>query len=500
MKQETLNKLNLCEDHERECKLANGGLPESIWETYSSFANTNGGTILLGIREHRDSFTIEGLTDKQIIKYQKDFWSTLNDRNKISKNILLNHHVQVIEVEDKKILKIDIPAADRHDKPVYIGTDPMKGTYKRDYEGDFLCTEEAVRAMFADQRDVSGDVEVLDEFGLDVLNQDTIKGYRIVFEQLHSGHPWNALENDEFLMKLRAAAKNKMGTLSPTIAGLLFFGEAYHITEVFPNYFLDYREECDDKAVRWLFRTHSNEGDWSGNIYDFFCKVRTRIDDEVAVPFANRRDGYRVDRVDVHDALEEALANALAHANYYGRRGIIVVKNGKELSISNPGTIRVTKEEFYAGGNSDPRNPNILKMFGFVNVGERAGSGVDKIMTAWAEQNWKKPEFDFSERNDRVTLKLEVGQVVYIPGAADLQADRHVELTETDEINNMNKEQRVMYYLKSHDSISTQQTMELCEYKTRAGARRLLERMIQNDVLRKIGSGPGTKYIFNDDK
>ena len=52
------------------------------------------------------------LTDKQIIKYQKDFWSTLNDRNKISKNILLNHHVQVVEVEDKKIPKIDIPAAD----------------------------------------------------------------------------------------------------------------------------------------------------------------------------------------------------------------------------------------------------------------------------------------------------------------------------------------------------------------------------------------------------
>ena len=63
----------------------------------------------------------------------------------------------------------------------------------------------------------------------------------------------------------------------------------------------------------------------------------------------------------------------------------LLLKRGKELSISNPGTIRVTKEEFYAGGNSDPRNPNILKMFGFVNVGERAGSGVDKIMTAWAE-------------------------------------------------------------------------------------------------------------------
>lgn len=90
---------------------------ESIWETYSSFANTNGGTILLGIKEHRDSFTVEGLTEKQIIKYQKDFWSTLNDRNKVSKNILLNHHVNLVTVGDKKILRIDIPAADRHDKP-----------------------------------------------------------------------------------------------------------------------------------------------------------------------------------------------------------------------------------------------------------------------------------------------------------------------------------------------------------------------------------------------
>ena len=488
MKREILNELNLVEDHERECKLATGGLPESIWETYSSFANTNGGTILLGIKEHRNSFTVEGLTDKQIVKYQKDFWSVLNDRNKVSKNILLNHHVRPVAVGEKKILRIDVPAADRHDKPVYIGTDPMKGTYKRDYEGDFLCTEEAVRAMFADQRDVSGDVEVLEEFGLDVLNQDTIKGYRIIFEQLHSGHPWNALENDEFLMKLRAAAKNKNGTLSPTIAGLLFFGEAYHITEVFPNYFLDYREECDDKAVRWLFRTHSNEGDWSGNIYDFFCKVRTRIDDDVAVPFANRRDGYRVDRVDVHDAL--------AHANYYGRRGILVVKKGKELIISNPGTIRVTKEEFYAGGNSDPRNPNILKMFGFVNVGERAGSGVDKIMTAWAEQNWKKPEFDFSERNERVTLNLEVGQVVYIPGAADIR--NTVEKSEAETITTMSKEDKVLAYIRQNGSISMQKVVESCNYRSRTGARKLIDKMINADLIEKIGKGNNTIYKIKE--
>lgn len=370
-----------------------------------------------------------------------------------------------------------------------------------------------IKNMFEKQidRDIKGVIKVgqsdeenvyqeLDEYvvtkellkHLDVLNQDTIKGYRIIFEQLHSGHPWNALENDEFLMKLRAVAKNKNGTLSPTIAGLLFFGEAYHITEIFPNYFLDYREECDDKAVRWLFRTHSNEGDWSGNIYDFFCKVRTRVDDDVAVPFANRRNGYRVDRVDVHDALEEALANALAHANYYGRRGILVVKKGKKLSISNPGTIRVTKEEFYAGGNSDPRNPNILKMFGFVNVGERAGSGVDKIMTAWAEQNWKKPEYDFSERSDRVTLKLEVGQVVYIPGATDIRNEN----TNQTEAIALSKEDKILEYIRQNGSISSQKAADIGGYKSKTGARKLLDKMIEKGLITKIGNGPATKYVI----
>ena len=79
------------------------------------------------------------------------------------------------------------------------------------------------------------------------------------------------------------------------------------------------------------------------NLFDFFYKVTTRIDDDVAVPFMNRRNGVRVDRVDVHDALSEAVANALVHANYYGKRGIVIIKHGKQISISNPGTIELQK-------------------------------------------------------------------------------------------------------------------------------------------------------------
>lgn len=152
----------------------------------------------------------------------------------------------------------------------------------------------------------------------------------------------------------------------------------------------------------------------------------------------------------------------------------------------------LTKEEFYAGGNSDPRNPNILKMFGFVNVGERAGSGVDKIMTAWAEQNWKKPEFDFSERSDRVTLKLEVGQVVYIPGAADIRNEN----TNQTEAIALSKEDKILEYIRQNGSISSQKAADIGGYKSKTGARKLLDKMIEKGLITKIGNGPATKYVI----
>lgn len=137
----------------------------------------------------------------------------------------------------------------------------------------------------------------------------------------------------------------------------------------------------------------------------------------------------------------------------------------------------------------------MLKIFGFVNVGERAGSGVDKIMTAWEEQNWKKPVYDISLRAERVTLQLEVGQVVYIPGAADLS---HKVLTSaTITIANLTeKETRIVEYIERYGNVSMGKATEVCGYKTKSATRKIIAQLLEKEIIEKQGNGPATRYVL----
>ena len=163
------------------------------------------------------------------------------------------------------------------------------------------------------------------------------------------------------------------------------FGYEYEITREYPSYLLDYRTRLGDR--RWDDRIASMDGTWSGNVYDFWRKVYMKVVEGLPKPFALGPNMRRLEDTPMHAALREGLANMLVHADYYGRRGCIALREPGRITFSNPGSLRMSCDVALQGGTSDPRNATLMRMFNLVGIGERIGSGFDVMRAActWAE-------------------------------------------------------------------------------------------------------------------
>lgn len=247
-----LNNLEKYRENNRiEAKKALGGLPHSIWETYSAFANTLGGIILLGVEEYKDK-TLHTVDLPDPEKLVREFWDMVNNPKTASVNILSLKDVVIENVNGDHIVVIHVPRADRTYKPVYVEGNPLN-TYRRSGEGDYKCTDEEMRAMYRDASVKTQDMLVLEKMGMDVFNADSLRGYRQQMRLSRPGHIWEALEDEEFLLKMGAAGIGDDGKKHPTAAGLLMFGNECDIVREYPQYFLDFREVYDD-IHRWTDR------------------------------------------------------------------------------------------------------------------------------------------------------------------------------------------------------------------------------------------------------
>lgn len=405
MGQEQLKDLR--EGNRLEAKLAKGGVPASVWETYSAFANTEGGTIMLGVRETADgSLEVEGLADPEGLC--KKFWDGVNNPSKVSANLLTNEDVSLVEAEGKTYLRINVPRAPRQLKPVYVSGDQARGTYRRNGEGDYHCSADEIVAMVRDASPSPLDALVLENFGLEAQDMDSVERFRATMEAVRPGHPWNKLGAEDLLLKLNAAGRVEgEGALHPTRAGLLMFGYEYEIVREYPEYFLDYREMGD--GARWRDRVVSNDGTWSGGLFDFWSKVVPRLTAGVKRPFALSESLQRVEDTEMHAAVREAFVNSLVHSDYYGRRGVAALRYPDRIKIENPGSLRIALDVMLAGGVSDARNPTLMKMFGLINACEKAGSGFDVMRRAAVDAQAPLPAAVESFSPDRIAVTVYLG-------------------------------------------------------------------------------------------
>lgn len=309
-----LQRLDWAESDDLEFKSARGGLPLSLWETYSAMANSSGGVILLGVEDHGGVSGIE-----HPARLKKALWDTVNNRGKVGINLLSADDVQEVTHPEGVILAIRVPRAGRYQRPVFLGQNPLTGTFRRNHEGDYR----------------------------ELLSADPLQ--------------------------------------------------------------------------RWSDRIHI-DGAWHPNLFQFYLRVVLRLGQDLKLPFQLDNDLFRKGETIVHEALREALVNALIHADYQGVGGVLIEKHQDRFIFSNPGTLLVSLEQLMQGNVSECRNKSLQTMFLMMGAAEKAGSGVDKIRSGWESQHWRQPLVQEQTQPDRVRWVLPMVSLIPEESFARLQA------------------------------------------------------------------------------
>jgi len=380
-------------------------------------ANTQGGTIVLGVAEKPTGLLVwEGVPDAAQLRTV--LWGQLNDRHKVSVNLLRDDDVRTVEDEGRQFVVVNVPRASRLQRPVFVGPNPMTGTYRRADEGDYRCSDDEVRRMLADQSDTPADSQILEHFDETDFDPETIKQYRNRFASRAPDHPWLLLDDGPLLTKLNALRRDRTtGLEGATVAGLLMFGRFEALRDALPNFHVDYRERLsDDPAVRWTDRVVP-DGTWENNLFQFYVRVMQRLSGDLKMPFQLDRELYRKDDSAVHEALREAVVNALVHADHRGQGGVVIERYPDRIELSNPGSLLVSRVQLLQGGVSECRNKSLQLMFQLMGGGDKAGSGMDKIRAGWRSQHWRSPRLEESLQPDRVKLVLPM--VSLIPDEVD---------------------------------------------------------------------------------
>jgi predicted HTH transcriptional regulator len=125
-----------------------GALPHDVWETYSAFANTEGGDIFLGLRElGPSSYELAGIPNPR--KVIEELLAGAANPRVVSVNLLCVDNVGILAIDGRSVVQVSVPRAPDSLRPVYINGDVLNGSYARDRSFDMRMSQDRVRRILA---------------------------------------------------------------------------------------------------------------------------------------------------------------------------------------------------------------------------------------------------------------------------------------------------------------------------------------------------------------
>lgn len=464
------------EGNDLEYKKAKNALPDSFWETYSAFANTNGGKIILGIDEKNED-PYQGVNDPQ--KIRDNLFALVANKQKVSCNLLTDNDIEYVSIPDKErqLMVITIREASSDQKPVHLKND-FRESYKRLGEGDVKLDKEELKYLMASSHD-DIDSELLTNYDENDLNIETIKEYKNLLVELSGNTKYINMPLRAFLTEIGVFKKDRTdGIYKLTAGGLLFFGKYNSIISRYPKFQLDYFEKDNSLSTRWNDRVSTGDMMYPDlNMYDFFNLAYKKLTATTNDRFElNDESAHRLPfKKDLSESIREALVNCLMHAYYDFDSPIVITAYNDFYEFKNPGKMKISIPEFIHGGTSKTRNSTISSLFRRIGMSEKAGSGGPKIFDVSEKYKLKIPEVTTTFDSTIVTI----WKVDLLSSYRNISKD----------------EKTILKYIIENGSISKNDVIEnnlMTEYKFRENLKTLQNKR----YIEIVGKGRSTKYVL----
>ena len=356
-------------------------------KTVVAFANGNGGKIVFGVKDNGE-----------IIGVENEFEVMDGIINAISDSCypMIIPDISLHTLENRTIILVEIEGGKK--KPYYLKSKGMqKGTYIRSGATTRIIEEDYVLKELV----LEGENKYFD--------QQVCHGESISDEEIEKFCEWLeklARKNSETDTKIKKVTRNtllswkvleeKNGRIFPTNAYILLSGKE--------NWEVLRKIQCGvfKGETRSIF---VDKKEFEGSIimqlekaYQYVLEKINLGSDIVGI--------YRVDKYEIPPkSIREVIANAVIHRSYLEPNDIQVALYDNRLEITSPGmllsgvNVKRMKE-----GYSKLRNRAIASVFAYVNIIEKWGSGIPRIMDEMREYGLQEPEFIAFENDFRVNI------------------------------------------------------------------------------------------------
>jgi ATP-dependent DNA helicase RecG len=384
-----------------ELKESRTKVPESAYETVSAFLNTEGGHIVLGVKDKKE---IVGVLD--VDKIQSDFIGNLQTPEKFGHPIHFDEYLK--QHDNNNVLIFYIHEAHRKDKPIYVKTKRQgRVAFIRKGGDDYTCSKQELDRMIADAQTERPDSQLLDLNPDDCFDQKSLKWFRHRYENKGGNRSLDGYSDNDFLVELGLLVEQK-GNFLPTLASVLLLGKTSRIRQFMPRPIVD--------CYRYGFpRDHANTGQrWDNrvtceyNIVTTWQAIVNWYNSFTETPFEiDRVSGQRTDSPPDFIAFRETVINLLSHQDFTDHTRWPVIEDfNDQTRFWNPGDAFANVDKLLEPGVKEVRNPIIVRALRDIGFSEQSGWGLREVYRNCHELGRVPPELcnDKSEKSFELRL------------------------------------------------------------------------------------------------